>query len=245
MSQNIGGHRPTNKARRSALPRSSWSTVLPRITIRRTALSSPAKPHGSARCAPRRVAAIRSSSSVASLPARSRCPLCDDLLMTTEGVVEDRRDPAPAPPPRRPATAAAAPPEPELGRPGHARDPARVIPKARRHGLRLLITPIRSCAGTATSSTAAGPPGPFAAGPAGRQPAGTSGHWCSGSPARAGTGAATDAHWARSVSSTAMSRSSMTARPCSASSAASSGSHGLAAGDPVSGVDSPASSACR
>jgi hypothetical protein len=31
ISQNIGGHRPTNKARRSALPRSSWSTVLARI----------------------------------------------------------------------------------------------------------------------------------------------------------------------------------------------------------------------
>jgi hypothetical protein len=31
ISQNIGGHRPTNSARRSALPRSSWSTVLARI----------------------------------------------------------------------------------------------------------------------------------------------------------------------------------------------------------------------
>src|SRR5680860_1221098 len=31
MSQSMGGHRPTNKARRSALPRSSWSTVLARI----------------------------------------------------------------------------------------------------------------------------------------------------------------------------------------------------------------------
>ena len=50
----------------------------------------------------------------------------DDIMaaaVPAEGVVEDRRDPAPAPPPRRPATAAAAPPEPELGRPGPARDP--------------------------------------------------------------------------------------------------------------------------
>src|SRR5450432_3175294 len=31
-----------------------------------------------------------------------------------------------------------------------------VIPKARRHGLRLLVTRRRSCAGTATSSAAAG-----------------------------------------------------------------------------------------
>jgi hypothetical protein len=31
ISQNIGGHSPTNNARRSALPRSSWSTVLARI----------------------------------------------------------------------------------------------------------------------------------------------------------------------------------------------------------------------
>jgi hypothetical protein len=38
--------------------------------------------------------------------------------------VEDRRDLDPAPSARRPATAAAAPPEPELGGPGPARDPA-------------------------------------------------------------------------------------------------------------------------
>src|SRR6476619_71240 len=42
-----------------------------------------------------------------------------------------------------------------------------VIPKARRHGLRLLVTRTRSCAGTATSSAAAGPPDPCAARPAG------------------------------------------------------------------------------
>jgi putative transposase len=51
-----------------------------------------------------------------------------------------------------------------------------VIPKARRHGLRLLVTRIRSCAGTATSSAAAGPPGPSAARPAGQPPARTLRH---------------------------------------------------------------------
>jgi hypothetical protein len=43
-----------------------------------------------------------------------------------------------------------------------------VIPRARRRGLRLLITRTRSCAGTATSPVAAGPPGLCRAGPAGR-----------------------------------------------------------------------------
>jgi putative transposase len=52
-----------------------------------------------------------------------------------------------------------------------------VIPKARRHGLRLLVTPKRFCAGTATSSAAAGRPGPRAAGPAGQPSAGLSGPW--------------------------------------------------------------------
>src|SRR6266581_8845389 len=42
-----------------------------------------------------------------------------------------------------------------------------VIPKARRQVLRLLVTLTRSCAGTVTSSAAAGAPGPCAAGPAG------------------------------------------------------------------------------
>jgi len=56
------------------------------------------------------------------------------------GSLEDRRDP-PAPPARRPATAAATPPEPELGRPGTLAILLSVIPKARRHGLRLLVTP--------------------------------------------------------------------------------------------------------
>src|ERR1022692_1052179 len=49
-----------------------------------------------------------------------------------------------------------------------------VIAKARRRGLRLLIAPDRSWAGTSTSSAAAGPPGPRTARPAGRQPCGTS-----------------------------------------------------------------------
>src|SRR5215472_10484283 len=39
--------------------------------------------------------------------------------------MEDRRDLDPAPPARRPATTAPAPPEPGLGGPGPARDPAR------------------------------------------------------------------------------------------------------------------------
>jgi hypothetical protein len=46
-----------------------------------------------------------------------------------------------APPAHGPAAPAGAPPEPELGGPGTARDPVGVIPKARRHGLRLLVTP--------------------------------------------------------------------------------------------------------
>jgi hypothetical protein len=55
-----------------------------------------------------------------------------------------------------------------------------VIPKARRQGLRLLITRTRSCAGTATSSAAARPPGPCAAGLAVPRPGGTSGPWSDG-----------------------------------------------------------------
>jgi hypothetical protein len=55
-----------------------------------------------------------------------------------------------------------------------------LIPKARRQGLGLLVTRTRSCAGTATSSADAGPPGPCAAGLAGRPPGGTSGPWSDG-----------------------------------------------------------------
>jgi transposase len=54
--------------------------------------------------------------------------------------MEDRRDLDPAPPAHRPAAAAAAPPETELGGPGTP-TLLSVIPKARRHGLRLLVTP--------------------------------------------------------------------------------------------------------
>jgi transposase len=58
------------------------------------------------------------------------------------GSVADRRDLDPAPPARRTATAAAAPPEPELGGPGPARDPARRDTQSpARQGLRLLVTP--------------------------------------------------------------------------------------------------------
>src|ERR1035437_5747266 len=69
-----------------------------------------------------------------------------------------------------------------------------VIPKARRHGLRLLVTPTRSCAGIATSCAAAGPPGPFAARLAGRPPAGTPGPWSSGWPARTLAGDTAGSH---------------------------------------------------
>src|ERR1039457_3298559 len=57
-----------------------------------------------------------------------------------------------------------------------------VIPKARRHGLRLLVTP-------ATSPGTARRRGPCAARPAGRPPARPSGPWSSGWPATTPTGA--------------------------------------------------------
>ena len=44
MSHKLGGHKPTNSARRSALPRSSWSTVLARI---HSATHSPIEPRDS------------------------------------------------------------------------------------------------------------------------------------------------------------------------------------------------------
>ena len=55
--------------------------------------------------------------------------------------MEDRRDLDPAPPAQSPAAAAAAQPETELGGPGTPRDPAQRDTEARRHGLRLLVTP--------------------------------------------------------------------------------------------------------
>ena len=55
--------------------------------------------------------------------------------------MEDRRDPDPAPPARGPAAAAAAPSEAELGDRALLAALLGVIPKARCHGLRLLVTP--------------------------------------------------------------------------------------------------------
>ena len=55
-----------------------------------------------------------------------------------------------------------------------------VIPTARRHGLRPLVTPDTILRWHATSSTAGGPPGPGAATLAARPPAGTSRHSSSG-----------------------------------------------------------------
>src|ERR1035437_11047031 len=64
-----------------------------------------------------------------------------------------------------------------------------VIPKARRQGLRLLVTRTPSCAGTEISSGAAGRRGPCAAGPARRPPARISRPWSSGWPGRRPRGA--------------------------------------------------------
>jgi putative transposase len=55
--------------------------------------------------------------------------------------LEDRRDLDPAPPARRTATAAGAPPELDLADRALLATLLGVIPKARRHGLRLLVTP--------------------------------------------------------------------------------------------------------
>jgi hypothetical protein len=57
------------------------------------------------------------------------------------GCVEDRRDLDPAPPAPGPAAPVGGPPEAGAGGPGPARGPARRDTKARRHGLRLLVTP--------------------------------------------------------------------------------------------------------
>ncbi|HEX9353703.1 MAG TPA: hypothetical protein VF933_07795 [Streptosporangiaceae bacterium] len=55
--------------------------------------------------------------------------------------MEERGDPDPAPPARHTAAAAAAPPEPELADRALLATLLSVIPKARCHGLRLLVTP--------------------------------------------------------------------------------------------------------
>jgi hypothetical protein len=59
-----------------------------------------------------------------------------------------------------------------------------VIPKARRHGLRLLVSPDTILRWHRDIARRAGPPGPGAARPGGRRPAGTSGPWSCGWPAR-------------------------------------------------------------
>ena len=64
-----------------------------------------------------------------------------------------------------------------------------VIPTARHQGLRLVVTPDTILRCTATSSAAAGPPGPSAARPAGQPPAGTQEPWSFGWPGRTLTGA--------------------------------------------------------
>jgi putative transposase len=55
-----------------------------------------------------------------------------------------------------------------------------LIPKARRQGLRLLVTPDTIVRWHRDIVAAAGPPGPSATGLADRRPDGTSGHWSDG-----------------------------------------------------------------
>jgi hypothetical protein len=62
-------------------------------------------------------------------------------LSRREETCQDRRDLDIAPSAHHPAAAAAPPPETELGGPGTPRALFSVIPKVRRHGLRLLVTP--------------------------------------------------------------------------------------------------------
>jgi putative transposase len=72
-----------------------------------------------------------------------------------------------------------------------------VIPNARRHGLRLLVTPDTIVRWHRDVVRRPGPPGPSAARPAGRPLTGTSGQWCSGWPARTPDGdtAGSTASW--------------------------------------------------
>src|SRR5690348_18234278 len=86
------------------------------------------------------------------------------------GGVADHRDLDLAPPARRATAAAAMPPETDLGGPRPARDPARRDPQSAAPRTALLVTRTPSCAGTATSSAAAGPPSPHAARAAGHPP---------------------------------------------------------------------------
>src|SRR3954466_5410445 len=93
MSQNIGGHSPTNSARRSALPRSSWSTVLARI---HSPMHRPIAPSPPAwRCQPRRPASWSALVSMrADLPAGAAAHAFDPGRAGTR-----------APMPRRPSLA--------------------------------------------------------------------------------------------------------------------------------------------
>jgi putative transposase len=64
-----------------------------------------------------------------------------------------------------------------------------VIPKARRQGLRVLVTPDTILRWHRDIVRRRWPPDPCAAGPAGRRPAGTSRYWSCGWPARTQAGA--------------------------------------------------------
>ena len=72
-----------------------------------------------------------------------------------------------------------------------------VIPKARRQGLRLLVTPDTIVRWHQDIVRRRWAPGPCAAGPAGERPARASGHWSVGWPARtpAGGTAGSTANW--------------------------------------------------
>src|SRR5690242_1242001 len=61
--------------------------------------------------------------------------------VSARGNVGDRRDLDPAPSARHPAPPSAAPPEADLGGPALLAALPGVMPKVRRHGLRLLVTP--------------------------------------------------------------------------------------------------------
>src|SRR5450755_874116 len=102
-------------------------------------------------------------------------------LSQREEAWKNRGDLDPAPPARSPAAAAAASPEPELGGPGPARDPAQRDTES---------TPPRDAAAghpghdPALAPRPRPPPagrrGPGAAGQAAQRPAGTSGRWSCG-----------------------------------------------------------------
>ena len=96
------------------------------------------------------------------------------------GGVEDSGNLGPAPSTRRTAAAAAAPPPLNWADRALLATLLGLIPKHAARGYGYWLPRTRSCAGIATSSAAAGPPGPSAAGLADRRPAGTSGPWSDG-----------------------------------------------------------------